>query len=128
MFEEKRLKSSDKLEINDNKNFGWKVKEEVFEGSGKKKVSYCVLERDKNHHNYLTYVRLEKEYYKCKDNIKEYQGANEIVAMLLFLFLIIPGVIYVSKKKKERIAIEENNKKMKAEMARIIQEAEQFRR
>lgn len=128
MFEEKRLKSSDKLEINDNKNFGWKVKEEVFEGSGKKKVSYCVLERDKNHHNYLTYVRLEKEYYKCKDNIKEYQGVNEIVAMLLFLLLIIPGVIYVSKKKKERIAIEENNKKMKAEMARIIQEAEQFRR
>ena len=128
MFEEKKIPSKDKLEINDNKNFGYKVKEEITEGKGKNKVSYYVLERDKNNANYLTYVRLEKEYYQYKNGIKEYKGVNEILAMVLFLLLIIPGVIYVFKKKNEKKSIDENNAKMKKEMARVIQEAEQFRR
>lgn len=128
MFEEKKILLKDKLEINDNKNFGYKVKSEVTEGKGKNKVSYCILERDKNNSNYLTYVRLEKEYYKYKNEIKEYKGVNEILLMILFLLLIIPGVVYLFKKKNEKKKIEENNAKMKKEMARIIQEAEQFRR
>ena len=85
MFEEKKILLKDKLEINDNKNFGYKVKSEVTEGKGKNKVSYCILERDKNNSNYLTYVRLEKEYYKYKNEIKEYKGVNEILLMILFL-------------------------------------------
>jgi hypothetical protein len=48
MFEEMKLPLSEKLEISDNKNFGWKVKEEIEEGGGKKKIKYVVLTRDKN--------------------------------------------------------------------------------
>ena len=53
---------------------------------------------------------------------------NEGLALLLFLLLIIPGVIYVSKKKKDKKLIDANNQKMKREMARIIQEGEQYKR
>ena len=60
MFEEKKLPLSEKLEISDNKNFGWKVKEEIEEGSGKKKIKYVVLTRDKNLRNYITLSNLEK--------------------------------------------------------------------
>jgi len=86
------------------------------------------MERDKNLRNYITLKNLEDAYYKAKNNIKEYKPMNEGLALLLFLLLIIPGVIYVSKKKKEKKLIDANNQKMKREMARIIQEGEQYKR
>ena len=57
------------------------------------------MERDKNLRNYITLKNLEDDYYKAKNSIKEYKPMNEGLALLLFLLLIIPGVIYVSKKK-----------------------------
>ena len=86
------------------------------------------MERDKNLRNYITLKNLEDDYYKAKNSIKEYKPMNEGLALLLFLLLIIPGVIYVSKKRKEKKLIDANNQKMKREMARIIQEGEQYKR
>jgi p-aminobenzoyl-glutamate transporter AbgT len=86
------------------------------------------MERDKNLRNYITLKNLEDAYYKAKNNIKEYKPMNEGLALFLFLLLIIPGIIYVSKKKKEKKLIDANNQKMKREMARIIQEGEQYKR
>lgn len=60
--------------------------------------------------------------------MKEYKPMNEGLALFLFLLLIIPGIIYVFKKRKEKKAIDANNQKMKHEMARVIQEGEQYRR
>ena len=128
MFEEKKLPLENRLEINDNKNFGWKVKQEVEEGKGKNIKKYVILERNKNLSNYITLHNLEEKYYEAKNNIKEVKPINEMLAFLLFLLLIIPGLIYVSKKKKEKALIEENNAKMKKEMARLIQEGEQYKR
>ena len=128
MFEEKKLPLSEKLEISDNKNFGWKVKEEIEEGSGKKKNKYVVLTRDKNLRNYITLSNLEKRYYDAKNQIKPLPKINEIALMFLFLLLIIPGIIYVVKKKKDIKMVEDNNSKMKKEMASIIQEGEQYKR
>lgn len=128
MTEEKKLLKKDIIEINDNKLFGYKVVREESIGSGKKRVEYVIMERDKNLRNYITLKNLEDDYYKAKNNIKEYKPMNEGLALLLFLLLIIPGVIYVSKKRKEKKLIDANNQKMKREMARIIQEGEQYKR
>jgi hypothetical protein len=128
MLEEKRLPLSARQEIIDNKVFGWKVQEEIEEGKGKHKEKYVLMTRDKNARNYLTLVNLEKEYYTAKGRIKEYKEPNEMVVMLLFVCLIIPGIVYLSKKKKEKNAIEEENAKAKKDMARIISEGEQYKR
>ena len=101
MTEEKKLLKKDIIEINDNKLFGYKVVREEAIGSGKKRVEYVIMERDKNLRNYITLKNLEDDYYKAKNSIKEYKPMNEGLALLLFLLLIIPGVIYVSKKRKE---------------------------
>lgn len=128
MTEEKKLLKKDIIEINDNKLFGYRVAREESIGSGKKRVEYVIMERDKNLRNYITLKNLEDAYYKAKNNIKEYKPMNEGLALFLFLLLIIPGIIYVFKKRKEKKAIDANNQKMKHEMARVIQEGEQYRR
>jgi len=128
MTEEKKLLKKDIIEINDNKLFGYRVAREESIGSGKKRVEYVIMERDKNLRNYITLKNLEDAYYKAKNNIKEYKPMNEGLALFLFLLLIIPGIIYVFKKRKEKKAIDANNQKMKQEMARVIQEGEQYRR
>lgn len=128
MTEEKKILKKDIIEINDNKLFGYRVAREESIGSGKKRVEYVIMERDKNLRNYITLKNLEDAYYKAKNNIKEYKPMNEGLALFLFLLLIIPGIIYVFKKRKEKKAIDANNQKMKQEMARVIQEGEQYRR
>ena len=128
MKEEKRLLKKDIIEINDNKLFGYKVVREETIKSGKMDVEYVIMERDKNLRNYITLKNLEDAYYKAKNNIKEYKPLKEGLALFLFLLLIIPGILYVSKKRKEKKFILKNNQKMKQEMAKIIQEGEQYRR
>lgn len=128
MKEEKRLLKKDIIEINDNKLFGYKVVREETIKSGKMDVEYVIMERDKNLIDYITLKNLEDAYYKAKNNIKEYKPMKEGLALFLFLLLIIPGILYVSKKRKEKKFILENNQKMKQEMAKIIQEGEQYRR
>ena len=128
MKEEKRLLKKDIIEINDNKLFGYKVAREETIKSGKIDVEYVIMERDKNLRNYITLKNLEDAYYKAKNNIIEYKPMKEGLALFLFLLLIIPGILYVSKKRKEKKFILENNQKMKQEMAKIIQEGEQYRR
>lgn len=128
MTEEKKILKKDIIEINDNKLFGYRVAREESIGSGKKRIEYVIMERDKNLRNYITLKNLEDAYYKAKNNIKEYKPMNEGLALFLFLLLIIPGIIYVFKKRKEKKAIDANNQKMKQEMARVIQEGEQYRR
>ena len=126
--EEKRLLKKDIIEINDNKLFGYKVAREETIKSGKMDVEYVIMERDKNLRDYITLKNLEDAYYKAKNNIKEYKPMKEGLALFLFLLLIIPGILYVSKKRKEKKFILKNNQKMKQEMAKIIQEGEQYRR
>ncbi len=128
MKEEKRLLKKDIIEINDNKLFGYKVAREETIKSGKMDVEYVIMERDKNLRDYITLKNLEDAYYKAKNNIKEYKPMKEGLALFLFLLLIIPGILYVSKKRKEKKFILKNNQKMKQEMAKIIQEGEQYRR
>ena len=128
MKEEKRLLKKDIIEINDNKLFGYKVAREETIKSGKMDVEYVIMERDKNLRDYITLKNLEDAYYKAKNNIKEYKPMKEGLALSLFLLLIIPGILYVSKKRKEKKFILKNNQKMKQEMAKIIQEGEQYRR
>ena len=128
MKEEKRLLKKDIIEINDNKLFGYKVAREETIKSGKMDVEYVIMERDKNLRDYITLKNLEDAYYKAKNNIKEYKPMKEGLALFLFLLLIIPGILYVSKKRKEKKFILKNNQKMKQEMAKIIHEGEQYRR
>ena len=128
MKEEKRLLKKDIIEITDNKLFGYKVAREETIKSGKMDVEYVSMERDKNLRDYITLKNLEDAYYKAKNNIKEYKPMKEGLALFLFLLLIIPGILYVSKKRKEKKFILKNNQKMKQEMAKIIQEGEQYRR
>ena len=128
MLEEKKISIYSRQEIVDNKVFGWKVKEEIEEKVGRKTEKLVVLTRDKNARNYLTMVDLEKRYYEAKNKIKEETPVNETVALVLFICLIVPGVLYLMKKKKTNKEIRENNEKAKKDMARVITEGEQYTR
>ena len=63
----------DIIEINDNKLFGYKVVREESIGSGKKRVEYVIMERDKNLRNYITLKNLEDDYYKAMDEDNEFE-------------------------------------------------------
>lgn len=128
MLEEKKISIYSRQEIVDNKVFGWKVKEEIEEKVGRKTEKLVVLTRDKNARNYLTMVDLEKRYYEAKNKIKEETPVNETVVLVLFICLIVPGVLYLMKKKKTNKEIRENNEKAKKDMARVIAEGEQYTR
>lgn len=128
MLEEKKISIYSRQEIVDNKVFGWKVKEEIEEKVGRKTEKFVVLTRDKNARNYLTMVDLEKRYYEAKNKIKEETPVNETVVLVLFICLIVPGVLYLMKKKKTNKEIRENNEKAKKDMARVIAEGEQYTR
>lgn len=109
-------------------NFGWKlVKTETnmhTHRSGRhhytKRVTSYVLQRDTDMPNYKLIKAYEDKYFYIKSQYKYYKKADVDIAILLFLILIVPGIIYLSCKSLQKQRINEHNARITNEMKDIL--------
>ena len=104
-------------------NFGWVHTEdtEVHIGRGNKKA--YVLVRDKDMPNYQTLTELEREYFRLKHTKKIYNEMEWENVLLAFVFLIIPGIIYVSVKLNQKKKIANHNYEVQKKMDAVAAKA-----
>lgn len=104
-------------------NFGWQKTDSYRGGRAKHHYTNYVLVRDKDMRNYPLVATLEKKYYFLKSQIKYYEPMDPLISICLFLFLILPFVIYAVCKNAQKRKIQEQNNKIEKQMAAIIKEA-----
>ena len=111
-------------DISDYLKFGWKHTEDTSYRSGKIYGTASVLARDKEMPNYKLIFALENKYFRLKSNIKIYKPINDNweVAVILFLLLVIPFVVYYIYKGKQKREINENNNRLRIEMHKVLEE------
>ena len=104
--------------------FGWKHTEDSRERSGKSHYTAHILARDKDMENYRLIETLEKKYFYLKSQIKTYSpiSDNWEMAVILFLLLVIPFVVYYIYKGKQKREINENNNRLRIEMHKVLEE------
>ena len=95
--------------IADLQCFGWEKKEEITKRSGRIHVNYQVMIRDTDRPNYKEYKKCELEYENAKNQLKTYKKIEVSTALVLLLLFIIPGVIYIYIKSKQKENIEKTN-------------------
>ena len=95
--------------IADLQCFGWEKKEEITKRSGRIHVNYQVMIRDTDMPNYKEYKKCELEYENAKNQLKTYKKIEVSTALVLLLLFIIPGVIYIYIKSKQKENIEKTN-------------------
>ncbi len=124
MLETKKvLEYGNKDYINDLQAFGWQATEVISESSGRSHYYYQILARDTNMINYQTLTLLENQYEKIKEQMEFYEEMEiEIVGLLLLLF-IIPGVMYITYKLKQKNRINEDNARRKEQMNALVKKA-----
>ncbi|MDE5562797.1 MAG: hypothetical protein K2J01_04550 [Clostridiales bacterium] len=104
-------------------HFGWVHTEdtEVHEGRGYKPA--YVMARDKNMPNYAAITALEKHYFNLKHTKKTYTPMEASNVLLAFVAFIIPGVLYVTFKSKQKKRIKEHNAAAQKQMDEIVAKA-----
>lgn len=105
--------------------FGWKyVKDSIW---GRSHMLHIILERDKDMKNYLQLDKLEKQYDKCKGELKTYYPITDSPEMfLLILLFIFPFVIYCLYKSGQKQRIAENNAELQKKMTEILRQAKEL--
>lgn len=105
-------------------NFGYEIiDEECYKKVNGGWRKYTILARTSMIPNHDKLCALEKEYEMLRKSKKEVPHANGWVAFFLFLVFLFPGFIYLSKKKKEKNAVIEENKHSEERIARILDQA-----
>lgn len=102
-------------------SFGWEKEKEVHRF---RSIAKAVLVRDINRKNYDPLCQLEEEYQDYRNQIQPVPETDVLTAILLFVLLIVPGILYVEIKKQKRAEIKEENEEGKGRMDAIIQKAE----
>ncbi|MFA6874730.1 MAG: hypothetical protein WCR16_03870 [Bacilli bacterium] len=102
-------------------SFGWEKEKEVHRF---RSIAKAVLVRDKSRNNYAQLCQLEEEYQDYRNQIQPVPEIDVLTAILLFLLLIVPGILYVEIKKQKKGEILEENEEVKERMDTIIQKAE----
>lgn len=114
--------------LEDIKNFGWVLKESYSKRCGRTTSTYQVMTRDSSSTYYNNYRNLQNNYEEARNKLKEYVPMESDTVLILFLILIIPGIVYVIFKKKQKKSIEENNKRYREEMQNAISMAQEYKR
>ena len=70
--------------------------------------------------HYNEYRRLEEDYETARGNIKYYSPAEASTVFLLLLILIIPGVLYIAFKSRQKANIEAHNNQCKQQMQKVV--------
>lgn len=107
-------------------HFGWQHTEdtEVHIGRGYKKA--YVLARDKDMPNYAEISRLENEYFDLKRKQKTYVPMEASNVFWAFVFLLIPGIIYVAVKWTQKKKINEHNAEMQRQMQEVVSKVKAY--
>lgn len=113
------------------KNFGWVFVEERHSTShyrsGKssrtRHVTHYILERDTDMPNYVMLKAYQEKYFYLKKSKKYYSGIDLEICVLLFLFFIIPGIIYIAIKNSNKNNVETYNNGVDKQMEYILKEA-----
>lgn len=82
--------------------------------------------RDKDSANYQELSKLEKEYLSYKHSIRQYQPMDAVLTIVLYLFFLIPGILYTIYKTKEKNEITSSNNELKIKMEKKVQEAKKY--
>ena len=75
-----------------------------------KEVVY--LKRDYRMKNYDKLVSLQHEYFSLAEKPKKPKKINKFLCFILLLLGIIPGLIYIASKKRNKHKIENNRERM----------------
>lgn len=81
------------------------------------------MERDKDMPNYDELVRLEGKYDAYENEKQKYEEMDLEVALVLYLLLLVPGIIYTVHKSKQKKEITEYNKALQQRMDKILEKA-----
>ena len=81
------------------------------------------MERDKDMSNYDELVRLEEKYDAYENEKQKYEEMDLEVALVLYLLLLVPGIIYTVHKSKQKKEITEYNKALQQRMDKILEKA-----
>lgn len=109
--------------IQDLTAFGWQPSQETSRRSGRSTNHYQIMARETSMPNYNMYRRFEEDYEAAKGEIEYYPPMEASTVLLLFLFLIIPGILYVVYKKSESERIEDHNRGCNARMIEAVKSA-----
>ena len=113
--------------MNEKRNFGWKQdgSRTVRRGRSGHRTIYT-LKRDCDRLNYAEIVRLEGEYFDLKRTQKTYNPMEASHVLIAFAFFIVPGIIYVTFKLKQKKRIKEHNAAAQKQMDAIAAKAQQL--
>lgn len=73
--------------------------------------------------NYDELVRLEGKYDAYENEKQKYEEMDLEVALVLYLLLLFPGIIYTVHKSKQKKEITEYNKALQQRMDKILEKA-----
>lgn len=73
--------------------------------------------------NYDELVRLEGKYDAYENEKQKYEEMDLEVALVLYLLLLVPGIIYTVHKSKQKKEITEYNKALQQRMDKILEKA-----
>lgn len=110
-------------DIAPRRKFGWKNAKDFpeFPQEISNKAEY--LARDKDMPNYELIAALEKKYYATKGKLLTYEPANTFIVIILFLFGLLPLIVYLVYKSSQKNEYSDYNSKIRREMDSISQEA-----
>ena len=101
-------------DIAPRRKFGWKNAKDFpeFPQEISNKAEY--LARDKD---------MPKKYYATKGKLLTYEPANTFIVIILFLFGLLPLIVYLVYKSSQKNEYSDYNSKIRREMDSISQEA-----
>ena len=103
--------------------FGWQHTEDTQVKASRGYTLAYVLVRDKDMPNYQTLVELENKYLHLKLQRKTYSRIDGGWCLVAFLCFIVPGIIYVTVKSKQKRKIKNHNEEIQRQMNEILSQA-----
>lgn len=107
--------------------FGYELYEEgsykMRIGGHNKDCPQYYYRRSKDLKNYSLLKEKEDEYNALQDKIEYIEDINTELVILLFILLILPGIIYLIYKKRERERVMAANPLIKEEMYKVVEQA-----
>lgn len=126
-IETKVLKAYNNLSYEGTKDelvkFGWQHTEDTQVHSGRGTTLAYVLVRDKDMPNYQKLVELEQEYLHLKLQKKTYNRIDGGWCLVAFLCFIVPGVLYVVLKSRQKRNIQKHNEEIQRQMNEVLSQA-----
>ena len=124
MIERKTIKKSQLYLVDDYARFGWV---EAQDGASDHLFGKTFdIIRNTDIPNFAEIARLEKIYFSREVHLKKYDFIDPGIAIVLFFFAIIPGVIYIIVKIIKKRRIDKENKEIRAELDAILERVDKL--